>query len=129
TRDPATAARLQRELQAGVVSINDCIYSYGEPTAPWGGMKESGIGRTHGVAGLREMAQVKYVSRDTTRRPAIWWFPYDRELGALASDANRALHARSFWTRLKNQVRLFASRRFLKRAPLGGIVSNIDKAF
>lgn len=128
TRDESTARRLQQELAAGAVTINDCVYSYGEPSAPWGGMKESGIGRTHGLAGLREMAHVKYVSRDTTRRPALWWFPYDRDLAAVASAANRALHARSLWTRLAGHLRLIASRRFRKRAPLGGIISNIDKA-
>jgi len=129
TKDAATGRRLQQELAAGVVTINDCVYSYGEPTAPWGGFKQSGIGRTHGLAGLKEMAQVKYVSRDTVRRPALWWFPYDRELAEVASAANRAIHARSFWTRMRNQMRLFASRRFRKRANLPGIVSNIDKAF
>lgn len=129
TRDAGLARRLQRELQAGVVTINDCAYSFGEPTAPWGGMKDSGIGRTHGLAGLREMVQVKYVSRDTTRRPALWWYPYDRELAGIASHANRALHARSFWRRMASQLRLFASRRFRRRAPLAGMVANIDKAF
>jgi succinate-semialdehyde dehydrogenase/glutarate-semialdehyde dehydrogenase len=128
TRDEAVARRLQRELAAGVVSINDCVYSYGEPSAPWGGMKESGIGRTHGLAGLKEMAQVKYVSRDTGRRPMLWWFPYDRELGAVASVANQALHGRSFWTRLRGQLRLLAARRFRKRVRLGDILGNIDKA-
>src|SRR5207245_1608525 len=79
TRDAATARRLQQELQAGVVTINDCVSSYGEPTAPWGGFKHSGIGRTHGAAGLREMAQVKYVSEDRSARPALWWSPDDAE--------------------------------------------------
>ena len=68
TRDPDLARRLEQELQAGVVTINDCVYSYGEPTAPWGGVKQSGIGRTHGRLGLREMVQVKYVAREFGRR-------------------------------------------------------------
>src|SRR5439155_1293095 len=67
TRDPETARRLQEGLNAGVVTINDCLYSFGEPTAPWGGVKRSGIGRVHGLAGLLEMTQAKYVSRDTGR--------------------------------------------------------------
>ena len=48
-------------LAAGVVSINDCLSSLGEPSAPYGGFKQSGIGRSHGLAGLREMAQTRYV--------------------------------------------------------------------
>src|SRR5262249_23435498 len=94
TRDPATARRLQRELQAGVVTINDWGSSDGEPTGPGGGVKTSGIGRTHGRAGLREMVQVKYVSDDASRRPALWWFPYGADFRAFMSTANRALHAR-----------------------------------
>ena len=54
TRSAMTARRLQQGLVAGVVTINDCVSSYGEPTAPWGGVKRSGIGRTHGGLGLRE---------------------------------------------------------------------------
>ena len=41
--------RLQRELQAGVVTINDRVSSFGEPGAPYGGVQVSGIGRTHGA--------------------------------------------------------------------------------
>src|SRR5260370_37751198 len=78
TRDPATARRLQERLAAGVVTINDCVSSYGEPTAPWGGIKKSGFGRTHGLAGLREMVQVKYVTTDRSRRPALWWLDRTR---------------------------------------------------
>ena len=110
------------------MTVNDCVYSYGEPTAPWGGFKHSGIGRTHGRAGLREMAQVKYVSRDTVRRPALWWFPYDRELAGVAATANTALHARSFWRRMVGQLKLFSFRRFRQRGNIPGIIANIDKA-
>jgi acyl-CoA reductase-like NAD-dependent aldehyde dehydrogenase len=128
TRDAGTARRLQQELAAGAVTINDCVYSFGEPSAPWGGFKHSGIGRTHGVAGLKEMVQVKYVSRDTVKSPMLWWYPYDREMGVVASAAAQAMHAPSFWTRMRNQMRLFATKRFRKRAHLAGIAANIDKA-
>ena len=127
TKDAGTARRLQNDLQAGAVTINDCVSSFGEPTAPWGGVKHSGIGRTHGRAGLREMVQVKYVSRDTSSRSDLWWFPYDREMARVASTANQALHATSFFTRLKNQLRLFASGRFRRRTSLPTIVAHIDK--
>jgi succinate-semialdehyde dehydrogenase/glutarate-semialdehyde dehydrogenase len=128
TRDGETARRLQQELVAGAVTINDCAYSFAEPTAPWGGFKHSGIGRTHGVAGLKEMVQVKYVSRDTVKSPVLWWYPYDREMGLVASASAQAVHAPSFWTRLRNLARLAASRRFRRRANLPGIAANIDKA-
>jgi acyl-CoA reductase-like NAD-dependent aldehyde dehydrogenase len=127
TRSPQTARRLQEQLQAGVVTINDCIYSFGEPTAPWGGFKRSGIGRTHGLAGLREMVQVKYVSRDDSRQPALWWYPYDGDLAGLAATTNRAVHGRSLWERLRAQMALLGSRRFRRRARLLDVAAHADK--
>jgi hypothetical protein len=129
TRDPDIARRLQHELRAGVVTINDCASSYGEPTAPWGGLKHSGHGRTHGLAGLREMVQLKYVSRDPSRRPLLWWFPYDRELRRLAVSALKALHGSGVRTRLPNLLRLLGSRRLWRRAHLGAMARNPDKLF
>ena len=127
TRDPATARRLQERLAAGVVTINDCVSSYGEPTAPWGGIKKSGFGRTHGLAGLREMVQVKYVTTDRSRRPALWWFPYGAAYQRLMEVSNRALHGSSLWMRLRNQVALARFSRFWRRVDLGSLLKNIDK--
>jgi len=127
TRDADTARRLQRELQAGAVSINDCISSFGEPAAPWGGVKQSGIGRTHGLAGLREMVQLKYVTRDTARDPKLWWYPYGEELARVMRASVKALHARSAWARLKSQLALLGSSRFRRRAGLARVVQNADK--
>jgi acyl-CoA reductase-like NAD-dependent aldehyde dehydrogenase len=129
TRDAATARRLQAELQAGVVSVNDCLSSFGEPTAPWGGFKHSGVGRTHGLSGLREMVQVKYVSRDPARGPKLWWYPYGEELRGLLARSAQALHARALWTRLTSQLALLGSGRFRRRAGLGRVVQNADKLF
>ena len=127
TRDEDTARRLQRELQAGAVSINDCISTFGEPAAPWGGVKQSGIGRTHGLAGLREMVQWKYVTRDSARAPKLWWYPYGEDLRRLMSAAVQALHGGSAWARLKSQLALLGSRRFRRRAGLARVVQNADK--
>jgi succinate-semialdehyde dehydrogenase/glutarate-semialdehyde dehydrogenase len=129
TRDAATAGRLERELQAGVVTINDCVYTFGEPSAPWGGFKRSGLGRAHGLAGLREMAQPKYVARDEGAAPMLWWFPYGEELRGLMPSATRALHARSRWARLANAVRLLGSSRFRRRGRLASILKRADRLF
>jgi succinate-semialdehyde dehydrogenase/glutarate-semialdehyde dehydrogenase len=129
TRDPAVARRLQSELAAGVVTINDHTSSYGEPTAPWGGVKASGIGRTHGRAGLREMVQVKYVSEDHSRRPALWWFPYGLEFRSLMLTANRALHAASTFTRLRNQLTLTRFGRYWRRVSPWSVLKHVDKLF
>ena len=129
TRDPDTARRLQESLQAGVVTINDCVSSYGEPTAPWGGVKHSGIGRVHGLAGLLEMTQVKYVTRDEARPPALWWYPYGPELARVARAAGPALSARSLWSRLRHNLGLLASRRFRARVSLRALLQHADRLF
>jgi succinate-semialdehyde dehydrogenase/glutarate-semialdehyde dehydrogenase len=129
TRDPETARRLQEGLNAGVVTINDCLYSFGEPTAPWGGVKRSGIGRVHGRAGLLEMTQPKYVSRDAGRGPMLWWYPYGPEFARVASATGPALQAASLWSRLRWQARLLASRRFRARVSLRALLQHADRLF
>jgi acyl-CoA reductase-like NAD-dependent aldehyde dehydrogenase len=129
TRDGETARRLQRELRAGVVSINDCVSSFGEPTAPWGGMKRSGVGRTHGLPGLREMVQAKYVSLDTSRGPELWWYPYDEEYRRLLGQANPALHARSLGAKLRALARLARHRRLWRRLGLRRLLLHVDRLF
>ena len=129
TRSRETAQRLQRELRAGVVTINDSLSSFGEPTAPWGGIKHSGIGRTHGRLGLCEMVRPKYVTHDPSRGPELWWYPYDEDYGRLLSEANPALHARSPWRRLSALLRLTGHRRLWRRLGPRRLLTNLDKLF
>jgi succinate-semialdehyde dehydrogenase/glutarate-semialdehyde dehydrogenase len=127
TRSDETARRLQRELQAGIVTINDHLSSFGEPTAPWGGVKWSGIGRTHGLLGLREMVQPKYVSLDRGRGPELWWYPYDRRFAGLMSQAARALYSTSPLQRLAAQLALLRASRLWRRFGPLRLVANLDK--
>jgi succinate-semialdehyde dehydrogenase/glutarate-semialdehyde dehydrogenase len=127
TRDPEVARVLEQRLAAGVVTINDCVYSYGEPTAPWGGVGESGIGRTHGVLGLREMVSTKYVAAEFRGGPNLWWYPYGEEFHRLMTIANRALHARGLGRRLRAIAGLLVFRRFWQRMRIAGVLRNLDK--
>jgi succinate-semialdehyde dehydrogenase/glutarate-semialdehyde dehydrogenase len=127
TRDPEVGRRLAERLSAGVVTINDCVYSYGEPTAPWGGVRHSGIGRIHGVLGLREMVAAKYVAAEFRSGPNLWWYPYGSEFHRMMSAANGSLHARGAVRRLRDLIALLGFRRFWQRVRLGGIIRNLDK--
>jgi succinate-semialdehyde dehydrogenase/glutarate-semialdehyde dehydrogenase len=130
TRSDETARRLQQELVAGVVSINDHISSYGEPTAPWGGVRWSGFGRMHGLAGLREMVQTKYVSLDRGRAGGeLWWYPYDREFDALVREAAPALYSTSFRRRVAGQLGLLRFARLWRRFGPWRLLANLDKLF
>jgi succinate-semialdehyde dehydrogenase/glutarate-semialdehyde dehydrogenase len=77
TRNPQRARRIASKLEAGMVLTNDVAYSYGIGQAPWGGVKQSGFGRTHGKHGLYEATRVKFVELDRGRLRAPWWFPYE----------------------------------------------------
>lgn len=57
----ATTKRLVRELEAGQVSVNGA--SYFSNHAPFGGYKDSGIGRVRGDEGLFEATQIKVVGK------------------------------------------------------------------
>jgi acyl-CoA reductase-like NAD-dependent aldehyde dehydrogenase len=127
TKNRETARRLQDRLAAGVVTINDCVSSYGEPTAPWGGIKQSGIGRTHGLLGLREMVQAKYVTSDRSRGPALWWYPYGESYRRLMQTANRALHSPSPFARIAAQLGFMRFARFWRRVSAWSLVKNVDK--
>jgi hypothetical protein len=73
------------------------------------------------------MVHVKYVTRDTGRRPLLWWFPYDRELRTLAATALRALHGTGAAARAASLLRLATFRRLRQRADLGALVRHPDK--
>ncbi|HXM23635.1 MAG TPA: aldehyde dehydrogenase family protein [Terriglobales bacterium] len=77
TRDRARGESLARRIQAGTVMVNDAIACFGISEAPHGGVKASGVGRTHGRFGLEEMVRIKYV--DSDRLPGmkkVWWYGY-----------------------------------------------------
>jgi succinate-semialdehyde dehydrogenase/glutarate-semialdehyde dehydrogenase len=77
TRDSKRGEKLARRIHAGTVMVNDVISCFGISEAPHGGVKASGVGRTHGRFGLDEMVQVKYL--DIDRMPGmkkVWWHGY-----------------------------------------------------
>jgi len=77
TSDSARGERLARCIHAGTVMVNDVISCFGISEAPHGGVKASGVGRTHGRFGLEEMVRLKYL--DTDQMPnmkKIWWYGY-----------------------------------------------------
>ncbi len=78
-RDLSLAESVARELQAGSVLINEVTYTAGVPETPWGGIKESGIGRKHSDQGLLEFVNVRHIHKPRyswLSFKAVWWFPY-----------------------------------------------------
>ncbi len=60
TQDLTTAIQAAEALEFGIVGLNDMVPATAE--APFGGMKESGIGREGGTEGLEPYLQTKYIS-------------------------------------------------------------------
>jgi succinate-semialdehyde dehydrogenase / glutarate-semialdehyde dehydrogenase len=59
TRDAVAIDRATRELEAGVTWVNQLHYGYDE--LPFGGTKQSGLGREHGLQALEEYTELKSV--------------------------------------------------------------------
>ena len=59
TRDTARTLRLAEKLDVGMIGINTGIVS--NPAAPFGGVKQSGMGREGGFEGIDEYLETKYV--------------------------------------------------------------------
>lgn len=71
TNDGAKALRVIKKLRAGITWVNSYHPTYNE--APWGGYKQSGIGRSLGTFGLEEFQEIKQININLQVEP-IGWF-------------------------------------------------------
>lgn len=76
TNDGAKALRVIKKLRAGITWINAYHPTYNE--APWGGYKQSGIGRSLGTFGLEEFQEIKQININLQVEP-IGWFANKNE--------------------------------------------------
>ncbi len=81
TRDRPKGERMARRLQSGMVWINDHAYTHAAVQCAWGGIKDSGLGRTHSQFGFYECVEIKTVTWNSARSRDFWWHPYDETLG------------------------------------------------
>jgi acyl-CoA reductase-like NAD-dependent aldehyde dehydrogenase len=110
TRNSDRGERLARRIHAGTVMVNDVISCFGISEAPHGGVKASGIGRTHGRFGLEEMVRVKYI--DTDQMPGmkkVWWYGYGESFRGQMEGFLDLQFARGLATRLSGAVRATGS--------------------
>jgi betaine-aldehyde dehydrogenase len=71
TNDGARAQRVIRKLRAGITWINTYHPTYNE--APWGGYKQSGIGRELGTYGYDAYTEVKQINVNLAVEPSGWF--------------------------------------------------------
>ena len=94
TSDRGRGERFARELEAGMVWINDHMFSHGACQLAWGGVKESGLGRTHSKFGLYECVNVKLRVWEPSKVRDPWWHPYDETLGRALRQTAAILYGR-----------------------------------
>jgi acyl-CoA reductase-like NAD-dependent aldehyde dehydrogenase len=77
TRNLNKGKRVAQQIEAGSVTVNEVLYTHGIGQTPWGGFKNSGRGRTHGVEGLMELVQPQHIHVNRLAiLPNAWWMPY-----------------------------------------------------
>lgn len=102
TSDRARGAAVARRLHCGTVMINDASSVVGAPDVAYGGAKQSGIGRAHGLAGLEACVRSTAVTDDLFtgwRQP--WWYHYGPKRLAQLDDYVDFAHGSSLWQRLR----------------------------
>jgi len=82
TRDRHKGERMARRIESGMVWINDHAYTHAAIQTAWGGVKDSGLGRSHSKFGFYECVEIKTVAWSSSPRSRdFWWYPYDETLG------------------------------------------------
>jgi acyl-CoA reductase-like NAD-dependent aldehyde dehydrogenase len=77
TRNLARGRRIASQVEAGTVMVNEVLYTHGIAQTPWGGVKQSGLGRTHGKPGLLELVTPQHIHVNWVGFiPDLWWFGY-----------------------------------------------------
>jgi acyl-CoA reductase-like NAD-dependent aldehyde dehydrogenase len=84
TRDLQNVLRCLREIKAGTVWFNDPLTD--NDAGPFGGFKQSGLGRELGREGLEAFQETKHVHIETEIAPKEWWYPYSESPGERPPD-------------------------------------------
>ncbi len=95
TRDHQKGERISSRIESGMVWINDHSFTHGACQCSWGGVKSSGLGRSHSKFGFYECTELKLVTWEPGRTRDLWWFPYDRSLGNALRTSARLLYGRN----------------------------------
>lgn len=99
TKDVAKGRRLALSIQAGSTMVNDVLSTFGSVETPWGGVKESGIGRTHSEEGLRDLCELRHVNSNKRWLPSfsreLWWYPYSQKTYELGLKVVRTVYGRN----------------------------------
>ena len=107
--DANLTLEVAHQLDAGTVIVNDVLFTFGAVECAWGGTKESGIGRTHAVQGLRGVCNVKHISFDSGKRNTMpLWYPYDEKYQEFMNLVLKREYSHDLKTRFKSSSELLS---------------------
>jgi succinate-semialdehyde dehydrogenase/glutarate-semialdehyde dehydrogenase len=108
TEDRIKAHHIASRLEVGSVTINDHLMSHGLAETPWGGWKESGIGRTHSFLGLEEMTQPRVVIDDLMPmvKKNMWWYPHSKDIYYGLKGSMEFLYSKNLLIRFDGLIKL-----------------------
>ena len=111
TKDLQRGRAIAKKIRTGTVAVNECTYTYALCQTPWGGLKQSGFGRTHGQLGLLELVHIQHIHENLTSGiKDFWWFGYNLKLYATLKYLSRNLTGNA-WQKFKGAIRsIFATR-------------------
>jgi acyl-CoA reductase-like NAD-dependent aldehyde dehydrogenase len=93
TRDRRRGRALARRIDAGCSVVDDCMITYGIAESPFGGVKDSGIGRVNGEIGLKGYCHVQSVVIDRFgAKSEFLWYPYSQRKVRFAERALALLY-------------------------------------
>jgi acyl-CoA reductase-like NAD-dependent aldehyde dehydrogenase len=95
TKDRDKGERMARQMQSGMAWVNDHSFSHGACQCAWGGVKESGLGRSHSKFGFYECVNIKQLTWEPGWTRDMWWQPYDRKLADAIRYSAQLLYSRN----------------------------------
>lgn len=84
-RDKRAANRFITEVPAGGSCVNNALIHFGNEKLPFGGIGQSGIGRSHGKAGFEAFSNMRAVMRDRFSLTHLFFPPYTAAVKARVS--------------------------------------------
>ena len=75
TKDIQKGIEIAKRMETGSIIINDASMTYGVPEAPFGGMKDSGVGHVNGLGALRSYThqQPILIHRWAQKKERVWY--------------------------------------------------------
>src|SRR4051812_14017601 len=95
TKDRAKGERMSHQIESGMVWTNDHSFSHGACQCAWGGVKDSGLGRSHSKFGFYECVTIKQLAWEPGWTRDMWWQPYDRQLADAIRSSAQLLYGRN----------------------------------